>query len=111
MDIYYITASIAILAILFILAIKLRIFDMKGTIAALIVGVLILILGSLYWLILMLIFAITAQMVTKFRIREKTRRMLQEGENGERHASNVIYAAVIGIGIAVMHAAHIGGFP
>ena len=111
MDIYYITASIAILATLFVLAIKLRIFDMKGTIAALIVGVLILILGSLYWLILMLIFAITAQMVTKFRIQEKTRRMLQEGENGERHASNVIYAAVIGIGIAVIHAAHIGGFP
>jgi uncharacterized protein (TIGR00297 family) len=110
-SIYYIIASSAILIILFILALKFRIFDLKGAIAALIVGVFILALGSLYWLILMLIFAITAQMATKFRIKEKTQKKLQEGEHGERHASNVIYAALIGIAIAAMNATKIGGFP
>ena len=111
MSIYYIIESAVLLILLFVLALKFRIFDLKGTIAALIVGVIIVVLGSLYWLILMLIFAITAQMATKYRIKEKTKMKLQEGENGERHASNVIYAAVIGIAIAAMHFAKIGGFP
>ncbi len=111
MSIYYIVASAAILILLFVMAIKFRIFDMKGSIAALIVGIIIVVLGSLYWLILMLIFAITAQMATKFRIKEKMKMKLQEGENGERHASNVMYAAVIGIAIAAMHFTKIGEFP
>ncbi len=48
----------------------------------------------------MLIFAITAYIATKYRIKEKIKNNLQEGKNGERHASNVIYAAIIGIFIA-----------
>ncbi len=107
----YIIASSVILILLFIGSIKFHIFDFKGTVAALGVGIIILVLGSLYWLILMLIFAITAQLATKFRIKDKTRQKLQEGENGERHASNVIYAALIGIFIAIMNATRIGGFP
>ena len=109
--IYYIIASAVILIVLFIGALKFRIFDFKGTVAALIVGIIIVVLGSLYWLILMLIFAITAQMATKFRIKDKAREKLQEGVNGERHASNVIYAALIGIAIAAMNALRIDGFP
>ncbi|WP_337859881.1 DUF92 domain-containing protein [Ferroplasma sp.] len=111
MNIYYIITSVAILLTLFVFALKFNVFDFKGTVAALIVGIIVLVLGSLYWLILMLIFAVTAQLATKFRIKEKMQRKLQEGENGERHASNVIYAALIGIAIAVMNAAKIGGFP
>lgn len=111
MNIYYIVASAAILILFFILAVKFKIFDIKGSIAALIVGIIILVFGSLYWLLLMLIFAITAEMATRYRLKDKQKRKLQEGENGERHTSNVIYAAVIGIAIAVMHFANTGGFP
>jgi uncharacterized protein (TIGR00297 family) len=110
MSIYYITASIVILALLFVFALKFNVFDLKGTVAALIVGILVVVLGSLYWLLLMLIFAITAQIATKYRIKEKTKKKLQEGEKGERHASNVIYAALIGVVIAAMNAAKIGNF-
>lgn len=109
--IYYIIASAVILIALFIGALKFHIFDFKGTVAALTVGIIILVLGSLYWLILMLVFAITAQLATKFRIKDKAMQKLQEGKNGERHASNVIYAALIGIVIAAMNAAKLDGFP
>ncbi len=111
MSIDYIVASTVILVSLFIGALEFHIFDFKGTVAALIVGIIIVVLGSLYWLILMLIFAVTAQLATKYRIKEKTRQKLQEGKNGERHASNVIYAALIGIFIAAINATKIGGFP
>jgi uncharacterized protein (TIGR00297 family) len=110
-SIYYIVASAAILILFFILAVKFKIFDLKGSIVALIVGIIILVFGSLYWLLLMLIFAITAQLATRYRLKDKQAAKLQEGENGERHTSNVMYAAVIGIVIAVMHFAKIGGFP
>ena len=109
--IYYVITSAILLIALFIGALKFHIFDFKGTVAALIVGIIILVLGSLYWLILMLIFAITAQLATKFRIKDKAMHKLQEGKNGERHASNVIYAALIGIIIAAMNAAKLDGFP
>jgi len=99
-NIEYILATIIILTLLFIFSLKFNIFDLKGSIAALIIGIIVVIFGSLYWLILMLIFAITAYIVTKYKIKEKIKNHLQEGENGERHASNVIYAALIGIFIA-----------
>ncbi len=92
--------TVTILALLFILSLKFNIFDLKGSIAALLIGIIVVIFGSLLWLILMLIFAITAYIATKYKIKEKIKNHLQEGKNGERHVSNVIYAALIGIFIA-----------
>ncbi|MEM0140220.1 MAG: DUF92 domain-containing protein [Ferroplasma sp.] len=108
---YYIIASAIILLLLFVFSLKFHVFDLKGTIAALIVGVIVVILGSIFWLILMLIFAISAQIATKYRIKEKSAKKLQEGVNGERHASNVIYAALIGIAIAILNAVKLHNYP
>ncbi len=108
---YSIIATALILIALFILSIKFHIFDIKGTIAALIVGIIVAILGSVFWLVLMLIFAISAEVATRYRLKEKEKNHLQEGKNGERHASNVIYAALIGIAIAVLNAVKLHNYP
>ncbi|KPV46456.1 MULTISPECIES: DUF92 domain-containing protein [Acidiplasma] len=107
----YIVAAILILSSLFVLSLVFNVFDLKGTIAALIVGIIITFAGSIYWLILMLIFAATAFMATKYRIQQKAKMKLQEGRDGERHASNVIYAALIGLIIAVFNVFKVYNLP
>ncbi len=96
---------------MFVISLFFNIFDLKGTIAALIVGIIIVVAGSLYWLILMLIFAVTAYLATKYKLQEKIKSKFQEGEKGERHASNVIYAAIIGVTIALVNISKFHNIP
>ncbi len=70
-----------------------------------------MIAGSLLWLILMLIFAISAYIATKYKLQEKIKVKLQEGKRGERHASNVIYAASIGVVIALINLSKFHNIP
>lgn len=85
------------LAILFVSSRILNIFDLKGTIAALIVGLIVAFLGSIAWLVVLLVFAITSHLATKAYFQMKKQHRLQEGEAGERRVSNVFYAALIGL--------------
>ncbi|AAT42865.1 DUF92 domain-containing protein [Picrophilus oshimae] len=102
-------ASIILIA-LFIVSRIFNVFDLKGSISALFVGYVIAIAGSLYWLILMIVFAMTSYIATRFKIKEKTRNGLQEGKNGERKTSNVMYAAMIGLIIALFNVSKLGSF-
>ncbi len=82
---------------------------MKGTIAALFVGIIVSFFGSIRWLILLLVFAVFSHLATKafFKLKENYR--LQEGEKGERKVSNVFYAGIMGIAIAFLNLTNIIG--
>ena len=88
------------LAILFASSRILNIFDLKGTFAALIVGLVVAFFGSIAWLVVLLVFAITSHLATKAYFQMKKKHRLQEGEVGERRVSNVFYAALIGLAFA-----------
>lgn len=80
---------------------------MKGTIAALIVGLIVAFLGSISWLIVLLVFAISSHFATKAYFEVKKAKHVQEGVAGERRVSNVFYAAVIGIVFAGLNFANV----
>lgn len=80
-----------------------NIFDLKGTTAALIVGLIVAFFGSVQWLIVLLVFAISSHFATKAFFDVKKKQHVQEGIAGERRVSNVFYAALIGIAIASLN--------
>lgn len=88
-----------------------NIFDLKGSTAALFVGAFVVFTGSLSWLILLLVFAVGSHMATKAWFSRKKDLMIQEGTAGERSSSNVMYAAIIGLGISSMNFAHFASAP
>ncbi|QRF74888.1 hypothetical protein Thermo_00381 [Thermoplasmatales archaeon] len=92
--------------ILFVLSRALNIFDLRGSIAAFIVGFFVAVLGSLQWLILMIVFAAVSHVATISFMKQKKKISMQEGKEGERKTSNVVYAALIGLGIAIIHFIH-----
>ena len=94
---------LAILAVLFLVSRLLNIFDLKGTTAALIVGLIVAFFGSIDWLIVLLVFAISSHFATKAYFDVKKKQHVQEGVAGERRVSNVFYAALIGIAIATIN--------
>ena len=91
---------LAILAVLFVVSRMFNIFDLKGTTAALVVGLIVAFFGSIQWLIVLLVFAISSHFATKAFFDIKKKQHVQEGVAGERRVSNVFYAALIGIAIA-----------
>ena len=91
---------IGILIVLFLLSRILNLFDFKGSVAALILGFIVAFLGSLQWLILLIIFAVVSHFATKAFFQLKKSRKLQEGVAGERKISNVVYAGIIAIFIS-----------
>ncbi|MGC8609325.1 MAG: DUF92 domain-containing protein [Thermoplasmata archaeon] len=95
--------SLLLLLILAILSLTFKVFDFKGTMMALFVGVFVTFLGSLEWLILMLVFVVASFIATKAWFRKKASMHLQEGKGGERKTSNVAYAAVVGLLITLIH--------
>ena len=91
---------IGILIVLFVLSRVLNLFDFKGSVAALILGFIVAFLGSLQWLILLIVFAVVSHFATKAYFQLKKSRKLQEGVAGERKISNVVYAGIIAIFIS-----------
>ncbi|MCL4444072.1 MAG: DUF92 domain-containing protein [Candidatus Thermoplasmatota archaeon] len=84
-------------------------FDLKGSVAALVVGLAVSFLGSIRWLILLLIFAVFSHLATKAYFDLKQKNKLQEGEKGERKMSNVFYAGITGLVIALLNVTTIIG--
>jgi uncharacterized protein (TIGR00297 family) len=99
----YIIVSIILLIILFVASQKFHIFDLKGGIAALLLGIVVDFAGYFTWLILLLIFALISFAATRYRFEEKKKIKMQEGEKGERKIRNVLYAGIIGGAIAIFH--------
>lgn len=94
---------LAVLALLFIVSRALNIFDLKGSTAALVVGLIVAFFGSVAWLVVLLVFAISSHFATKAFFDLKKKQNVQEGISGERRVSNVFYAALIGIAISSLN--------
>lgn len=80
------------------------IFDLKGGIGATIIGGIILFSTDIEWLSLMIIFAIVSFIVTRMWFSYKKSLQEHEGKHGERGISNVFYAGLIGVIIALASA-------
>lgn len=85
---------------MFILSQVFGVFDLKGGVAAVILGAFISLVASFDWLILLVVFAFSSHVATKAWFGQKKQKELQEGSEGERGYSNVIYAGVLGFFIA-----------
>lgn len=99
---YFIAEVSLILILLFVLSQLLHLFDVKGSVVAVIVGAIISFTGGIEWLILLIVFASVSQVATKIGFKRKLAKQEQEGTIGERKVSNVVYGGAIGVIIAIL---------
>ncbi len=85
---------------MFILSQVFGVFDVKGGLAAVVLGAFISVVANFNWLLLLVVFAFSSHLATKAWFKQKKKDSLQEGQAGERGYSNVIYAGVLGFLIA-----------
>jgi len=78
-----------------------KILDMKGSVTAFFVGAVISLLGSILWLIMLLIFLLTSYALTKYKFELKKQKGLHEGSQGERGYRNVVANGLVMTFIAV----------
>ena len=88
-------------ALLSVFAYFRNILDLKGSLLAFVVGAIISILGSILWLIMLLIFLLTSYVLTKYRFELKKQKGLHEGSKGERGYRNVVANGIVMTAIAV----------
>ena len=97
------------LAIVFLLCIVLAILSYQfglltasGAVSSFAVGMIIGGLGSIGWLVTLIVFTFMGFFVTKFRFQLKEKRGLQEGKKGERTYRNVLANGLIPTIVAVL---------
>lgn len=72
------------------LSLYFKVLSKKGTIAAVIIGAIIIFSTKIEWFLLLFLFLILGFAATKFKFGYKEKRQLHEGGNGMRRVSNVI---------------------
>ena len=93
---------LALCAMLSFLSYRLRLLTASGSVASFLMGVIIGTLGSVNWLIILIAFALSGFLVTKFKFELKRRKGVQEGKKGERNWKNVVANGLIPALVAVM---------
>lgn len=96
----YLVLLFVFLSLMFILSQIFGVFDVKGGLAAVVLGAFISVVANFNWLILLVVFAFSSHLATRAWIKQKKKSEQQEGIEGERGYSNVIYAGVLGFLIA-----------
>lgn len=89
-----IVAVIALSGVLSLISYRFDLLTKSGCIAAAVMGVFIGILGSLTWLLLLIVFALAGFAATLVGLSKKKEKGLQEGTHGER-----TYRNVLGVGL------------
>ncbi len=89
-------------AILSILAFKLKLLTLSGSIASFAVGVIIGWCGSISWLLLLIVFTLLGFAVTRYKLQLKIAVGLQEGKKGERTYRNVLANSLVPAAVAVV---------
>ena len=79
-----------------------KILDLKGSLLAFVVGVIISIMGSILWLVMLLIFLLMSYAFTRYRFELKKQKGLHEGTRGERGYRNVAANGMVMTIIAVL---------
>lgn len=79
-----------------------NILDLRGSLIALVVGVIISVMGDILWLVMLLLFLLTSYALTKYRFELKKQKGFHEGSKGERGYKNVIANGLVMTIIAVL---------
>lgn len=95
--------TVALSALLSYFAYTRHFLTAAGSLAALFVALDIGLLGSLSWLLLIIVFVASAFITTRFRLLDKSRIGVQEGRRGERGAINVLANSLPAVIIAAIH--------
>jgi len=101
-DIEQAALVLALCAALSLLSWKLGLLTVDGSLAAFAVGMVLGILGGIGWLLLLVLFAFTGFLVTKYKMDLKVKRGVQEGRKGERNYRNVLANGAVPMAIAVL---------
>ena len=91
-----------ICCLLSVLAYLLKVLDLFGSFAALILGLIVGVFGGLRWLIVLIVFLFISFTATKYKYNFKKNICQQEGEKGERRWDNVIANGTIPAIIALL---------
>jgi uncharacterized protein (TIGR00297 family) len=93
---------LALCALLSFISYRLHLLTASGSIASFLMGVVIGSFGSVSWLIILIAFALSGFLVTKFKFELKRRKGVQEGKKGERTWKNVVANGLVPALIAVV---------
>lgn len=88
-------------AVLSLISYRLRLLTLNGSLASFFIGVIIGYFGSVNWLIILIAFALSGFVVTKFKFELKKRSGVQEGKKGERTWKNVLANSLVPVLIAL----------
>ncbi|MFO8133782.1 MAG: DUF92 domain-containing protein [Thermoplasmatota archaeon] len=90
MDIYLPALKIGICVLFAAVSTRFRFLDYGGTVAATVIGLVIIFAGGIAWFAILLLFLLLGIIATKYRYRYKERKGLHERGNGMRKARNVL---------------------
>ncbi|MFA5313236.1 MAG: DUF92 domain-containing protein [Methanomassiliicoccales archaeon] len=88
--------------ILTVISYKFKLLTISGSLASFGIGSLIGVFGSIDWLLLLIIFALTGFLATKYKFEVKRKKGLQEGKKGERTYRNVIANGSVPLMVALI---------
>jgi uncharacterized protein (TIGR00297 family) len=79
-----------------------KILDLGGSIVSVIMGLIVGIFGSIYWLILLVIFVLLSYAATEYKFNTKKRKGVAEGKFGERGYKSVLANGLVPMIIALI---------
>jgi uncharacterized protein (TIGR00297 family) len=89
-------------AVLSLLSWKLGLLTVSGSLASFAMGGIIGIFGGIGWLLVLILFALTGFVVTKYKMDLKIKKGVQEGQKGERSYRNVVANGAVPALVAVL---------
>jgi uncharacterized protein (TIGR00297 family) len=81
---------------------KLGLLTLDGSLASFAVGMVLGLFGGIGWLLVLVLFAVTGFLVTRYKMELKVRKEVQEGQKGERSHRNVIANGAVPVAVAVL---------
>jgi uncharacterized protein (TIGR00297 family) len=93
---------LALCATLSLLSWKLGLLTYDGSLASFVMGMIIGVFGGIGWLFILILFALTGFVVTRYKMDLKVRKGVQEGKRGERSYRNVVANGAVPALIAVV---------
>ncbi len=93
---------LALCATLSLLSWKLDLLTLDGSLASFIIGMVLGLFGGIGWLLLLVVFALTGFVVTRYKMELKIRKGVQEGHKGERSYRNVVANSAVLVLVAVL---------
>ncbi len=77
--------------------------DIRGSVTAFFIGMILGVMGGVLWILLLLIFLVSAFLATRYKFNYKITKDLQEGKKGERGAINVLANGIVPVIIAIFN--------